>query len=234
MQDFWANPDFYFILLSICGSLSLLVTSLIVFRFLAIAVSIGYLVVIFWVGLDKVGMIAQLGTSILGVSLNALMITKYFYARSMASLEYTWRSVYVENFSLMLPFEFNKLMKYGQVRRIAFNGEGNVLVDLNQDFCSLYYLLDGSALVSVKGDKVATLYQGDWIAEESFLTAEPSKDTVKVSSGTLLEWTTHDLELLKRKQPAIHEKLKLIISRNVCHKLMRAYQDEQRMIHEKL
>ena len=233
MQDFWANPDFYFILLSICGSLSLLVTSLIIFRFLAITVSIGYLVVIFWVGLDKVGMIAQLGTSVLGISLNALMIAKYFYARSMASLEYTWRSVYVENFSLMLPFEFNKLVKYGQVRRMAFDSKDDILVDLNQDFRSLYYLLDGSALVSVKGDDVATLYQGDWIAEESFLTGEASKDTVKVSSGTLLEWTSHDLELLKRKQPGIHEKLKLIISRNVCHKLMRAYQDEQRILHEK-
>ena len=233
MQAFWTNPDFYFILLSICGALSLLVNSLIVFRFLAITVSIGYLIVIFWVGLDKVGMIAQLGTSILGISLNALMITKYFYARSMASLEYTWRSVYVENFSLMLPFEFNKLMKHGQVKRIACDSRENDLVDFNQDFRSLYYLLDGSALVSVKGDRVATLYQGDWIAEESFLTGETSKDTVRVDSATLLEWTSHDLDLLKRKQPAIHEKLKLIISRNVCHKLMRAYQDEHRILHEK-
>ena len=228
-----ADPNLYLILLSICGALSLLVTSLIVFRFLAITISIGYLIVILWVGLDKVGMIAQLGTSILGISLNALMITKYFYARSMASLDYTWRSVYVENFSLMLPFEFNKLMKYGQVRRIEFNSQDDLLVDLNEDFRSLYYLLDGSAIVSVRGDNVATLYQGDWIAEESFLTGEASKDTVKVSSGTLLEWTSNDLELLKRKQPAIHEKLKLIISRNVCHKLMRAYQDEQRILHEK-
>ena len=233
MQGFLADPNFYLILLSICGALSLLVTSLIVFRFLAITISIGYLIVILWVGLDKVGMIAQLGTSILGISLNALMITKYFYARSMASLEYTWRSVYVENFSLMLPFEFNKLMKYGQIKRIALNSQDNLLVDLNEDFRALYYLLDGSAVVSVNGDNVARLYQGDWIAEESFLTGEASKDTVKVSSGTLLEWTSHDLELLKRKQPAIHEKLKLIISRNVCHKLMRAYQDEQRILHEK-
>jgi len=233
MQVFWTDPDFFFILLSICGSLSLLVTSLIVFRFLAITVSIGYLVVIFWVGLDKVGMIAQLGTSILGISLNAFMIARYFYSRSMASLEYAWRSVYVENFSLMLPFEFNKLMKYGQIKRIAFDSKDDILVDINQDFCSLYYLLDGSAMVSVKGDNVATLYQGDWIAEESFLTGEVSKDTVKVSSGTLLEWSCNDLDLLKRNQPAIHEKLKLIISRNVCHKLMRAYQDEQRILHDK-
>ena len=95
-------------------------------------------------------MIAKPGTSILGINLNALMIRRYFYTRSMASLEYTWRSVYVENFSLMLPFEFNKLMKHGQVKRIACDSRENDLVDFNQDFRSRYYLLDGSALVSLR------------------------------------------------------------------------------------
>ena len=47
-------------------------------------------------------MTAQLGTSLLGIGLNGVMIARYFYARSMASLAYTWRSVYVQNFSLML------------------------------------------------------------------------------------------------------------------------------------
>ena len=115
MAEFLFDPDFFFILLSICGSLSLLVTSLITFRFLAIIVSIGYLVAIFWVGLDKVGMMAQLGTSLLGISLNGVMIGQYFYARSMASLAYTWRSMYVDNFSLMLPYEFNEFVKHGKL-----------------------------------------------------------------------------------------------------------------------
>ena len=39
---------------------------------------------------------AQLGTSLLGIGLNGVMIARYFYARSMASLAYTWRSVYVQ------------------------------------------------------------------------------------------------------------------------------------------
>ena len=86
MPEYLSQPDTYFILLSICGSLSLLVTSLIAFRLLAIAVSTAYLFVIFWVGLDQVGMTAQLGTSLLGIGLNGIMIARYFYARSMASL----------------------------------------------------------------------------------------------------------------------------------------------------
>lgn len=64
-------------------------------------------------------MMAQLGTSLLGISLNSLMIGQYFYARSMASLDYTWRSMYVENFSLMLPYEFSEFIKYGQINTIG-------------------------------------------------------------------------------------------------------------------
>ena len=64
-------------------------------------------------------MTAQLGTSLLGIGLNGVMIARYFYARSMASLAYTWRSVYVQNFSLMLTYEFDRLVNHAQVRRFG-------------------------------------------------------------------------------------------------------------------
>ena len=231
MVEFLFDPDFFFILLSICGSLSLLVTSLITFRFLAIIVSIGYLVAIFWVGLDKVGMMAQLGTSLLGISLNGVMIGQYFYARSMASLAYTWRSMYVDNFSLMLPYEFNEFVKHGQINTIGSQENGEFEIQKqNQDFKSLFYILEGSATVDVDGDKVATLYAGEWIAEETFLTHEKAKDNVCINSATLIEWNENDLNRLKKKKPEVYEKLNLIISRNLCHKLIRAYTDEHLLL----
>ena len=188
MPEVLSDPDFYFILLSVFGSLSLLVTSLITFRFLAIVISVGYLLVIFWVGLDKVGMTAQLGTSLLGIGLNGVMIGRYFYARSMASLAYTWRSIYVQNFSLMLPYEFSELVKHAQINTIGSQEDNAVKIqEQEQGFRSLYYILDGSATVSVGGDQVATLYAGEWIAEESFLTREQAKDDVLINHATLLE-----------------------------------------------
>ena len=231
MPDFLSDPDFYFILLSVFGSLSLLVTSLITFRFLAIVISVGYLLVIFWVGLDKVGMTAQLGTSLLGIGLNSIMIGRYFYARSMASLAYTWRSIYVQNFSLMLPYEFSELVKHAQVNTLGSQEDDEVKIqEQEQSFQSLYYILDGSATVNVDGDQVATLYAGEWIAEESFLTREQAKDDVWINHATLLEWSDSDLNRLKKKKPEIYEKLNLIISRNLCHKLIRAYSEEHRLI----
>ena len=231
MAEFLFNPDFLFILLSICGSMSLLVTSLITFRFLAIIISVGYLFVILWVGLDKVGMIAQLGTSLLGISLNGVMIGQYFYARSMASLSYTWRSMYVENFSLMLPYEFNELVKYGQINNIRSQEQSEFKIqEQNQNFQSLFYILEGTATVDVDGDKVATLYAGEWIAEETFLTHEKAKDDIWVNNATLIKWNETELNRLKKNRPEVYEKLNLIISRNLCHKLIRAYSDEHLLI----
>ena len=236
MPEALSDPDFYFILLSVFGSLSLLVTSLITFRFLAIVISVGYLLVIFWVGLDKVGMTAQLGTSLLGIGLNGVMIWRYFYARSMASLAYTWRSIYVQNFSLMLPYEFSELVKHAQINTIGSeeDDDGVKIQEQEQGFRSLFYILDGSATVSVDGDQVATLYAGEWIAEESFLTREQAKDDVLINHATLLEWSAGDLNRLKQKKPEIYEKLNLIISRNLCHKLIRAYSEEHRLIQLRL
>ena len=232
MPEYLSQPDTYFILLSICGSLSLLVTSLIAFRFLAIAISIGYLFVIFWVGLDQVGMTAQLGTSLLGIGLNGVMIARYFYARSMASLAYTWRSVYVQNFSLMLPYEFDRLVNHAQVRRFGSIDTPEFVQKSNQNFSSLMFVLDGAAMVDIEGDRVAKLYPGDWISEESFLTGETTKDDVLVKNATLLVWDADELARLKEKNPSIYEKLNLIISRNLCHKLIRAYGDEHRLMHQ--
>ena len=234
MAEFLFDPDYFFILLSICGSLSLLVTSLITFRFLAIFVSIGYLVGIFWVGLDKVGMMAQLGTSLLGISLNGFMIGQYFYARSMASLDYTWRSMYIENFSLMLPYEFSEFVKYGQINTIGSQVQSEFKIQKqSQDFESLFYILEGTATVDVDGDQVANLYAGEWIGEETFLTHERAKDDILINNATLIEWKKPDLNRLKMKKPEVYEKLNLIISRNLCYKLIRAYSDEQLLIQER-
>ena len=234
MVEFPFDPDFFFILLSICGSLSLLVTSLITFRVLAIFVSIGYLVGIFWVGLDKVGMMAQLGTSLLGISLNGFMIGQYFYARSMASLEYTWRSMYIENFSLMLPYEFSEFIKYGQINTIGSEEQSEFKIQKqSQVFESLFYILEGTATVDVDGDQVANLYAGEWIGEETFLTHERAKDDILINNATLIEWKKPDLNRLKMKKPEVYEKLNLIISRNLCYKLIRAYSDEHLLIQER-
>ena len=76
-----------------------------------------------------------------------------------------------------------------------------------------------------------SFYPGDWISEESFLTGETTKDDVLVSNATLV-WGADDLARLKEKNPSIYEKLNLIISRNLCHKLIRAYGDEHRLMHQ--
>ena len=177
-------------------------------------------------------MTAQLGTSLLGIGLNGVMIARYFYARSMASLAYTWRSVYVQNFSLMLPYEFNRLVSHAQVKHFSSSNSPELVQKSNQNFSSLMYVLEGAAMVDIEGDRVAKLYPGDWISEESFLTGETTKEDILVENAVLLVWNANDLTRLKEKNPSIYEKLNLIISRNLCHKLIRAYGEEHRLMHQ--
>ena len=141
-----------------------------------------------------------MGTSLLGIGLNGVMIGRYFYARSMASLAYTWRSVYVQHFSLMLPFEFNRLVCHAQVKRFGSSDSPELVQMSNRKFTSLMFVLDGAAMVDIEGDRVATLYPGDWISEESFLTGESTKDDVFVENAALLVWNSDELARLKKKE----------------------------------
>ena len=219
------QPDFWFIVLSLLGSLSLLATSLIVFRFLAVFLSTGYLIVTLWVGLDATGMKSSLMTSLLNLGLNGCMIAAHFYSRSMMSLPQRWRPLYAEHFSLLLPFEFRRLLRFGRQSRIQSNHESDqnqLLVKAGSPFQALSIVLEGSASVSVDGKEVATLYPGDWISELAFLTGDWTSADVSSHAVTTLSWTADDLDRLRKKLPAVYEKLNLLISRNLCHKLIRS------------
>ena len=134
----------------------------------------------------------------------------------------------------MLPYEFSEFVKCGQINTIKSEKQSELKIqEQNQDFQSLFYILEGTATVNVDGDNVATLYAGEWIAEETFLTHEKAKDDVWINNATLIEWNNTDLNRLKRKKPEVYEKLNLIISRNLCHKLIRAYSDEHLLIQQR-
>jgi len=56
MQVLLLNPDFYFTLLGLLESAALLSPSLLLFRFITIFLSIGYLTLSLWAGIGNPGM----------------------------------------------------------------------------------------------------------------------------------------------------------------------------------
>lgn len=226
------SPDFYFTLIGLLESLALLSTSLLLFRCFTICISIGYVFLALWVGLASPGMKSILSGASLDIALNIFMIGSYFYARSIFSLQPGWREVYRLYFSTLLPFEFRRLLRLGDVV-VVEEAEPKLIVGSGDHFETLYFVVDGAASLMVDGHPAsARLMRGDWIAEFSMLTGKPASADVLATSLRLLSWNAEAINKLKRSMPAVYEKVNALIARNLCDKLVRANRSANQVLAE--
>jgi CRP-like cAMP-binding protein len=218
------SPDFYFTLIGLLESLALLASSLLLFRFCSISVSLSYIFLVLWVGLKNPGMMSILMGAVLDIGINVFMISSYFYARSIISLQPGWREAYRAYFSILLPFEFRRLLTLSEFI-VVEQSEPRLIVRAGAPFERLYFLLEGTAdLVLADQALPASLVAGDWIAEFSMLTGRPTSADVVGTSLRLLSWNAAAIERLKGSMPEVFEKVNALIARNLCDKLVRGNQ----------
>ena len=223
------TPDFLFIVLSVLESLSFLTTSLILFRIFTVALALSFVFLALWTGIAAAGMKAILVGSILDMSLNLWMIYRYFLARSIRSIPSEWITPYEKSFSLLYPYEFMQLIKQGKV--IEFNEFDNrFLINNGEEFKSLYYILEGEAIVmGENGLEYTSLFSGDWISEMSFLSNQKTSSEVRSKSTKVISWEKDSLVQIQKNMPEIYNKLTGIISGNICTKLCRATKDNMKL-----
>ncbi|MCX5748751.1 MAG: cyclic nucleotide-binding domain-containing protein [Candidatus Saganbacteria bacterium] len=76
---------------------------------------------------------------------------------------------------------------------------------------NFYFIINGHASVEAKGIQ-AVLKAGDYFGEASLLTGLPKNATIKgLSSGSLIEITRHDFELMIKKVPELRSRLKNVL-----------------------
>ena len=232
IQALFSSPDFYFTLIGLLESLALLSTSLLLFRCFTICISIGYVFLALWVGLASPGMKSILSGASLDIALNVFMIVSYFYARSIFSLQPGWRELYRLYFSTLLPFEFRRLLRLGDVV-VVEQAAPRLIVASGDLFESLYFVVDVAADLVVDGRlSSARLQRGDWIAEFSMLTGKPASADVLATSLRLLSWKAEAISKLKVSMPAVFEKVNALIARNLCDKLVRANRTANQVLAE--
>ncbi len=222
MINFVLTPDWVEAILGTIEGLSFVCSSLIVLRFIIVAISIANFIFCFWVGLDSAENVSILFLAILHFSLNVYMILIFYYSRSIRSVPTGWRETYKQYFSLFLPFEFKNMLKVGDV--IKHKKEKYIkLVNKNTNFQSLSFIVDGGASITIDNDiEVAKLKKGDWISEFSFITGDKTSANVISNEIFAISWSKTTLEKLKIKKPELFEKLNSIIARNLCEKLIRS------------
>ena len=202
--------------------LSFICSSLIVLRYIIVALSIANFFFCYWVGLETAEHVSILLLAILHFTLNIYMISIYYYSRSIRSVPLGWRETYKKYFSIFLPFEFKNMLKFGNIIKHKKDTPLK-LVNKNSEFQNLAFIVQGGASITIdKEVEVAKLNKGDWISEFSFITGDKTSANVVSNDIYSLSWSKTTLEKLKDRKPELFEKLNALIAKNLCEKLIRS------------
>ena len=222
MINFVLTPDWVEAILGTIEGLSFVCSSLIVLRFIIVALSIANFFFCYWVGLETAEHVSILLLAILHFTLNIYMISIYYYSRSIRSVPLGWRETYKKYFSIFLPFEFKNMLKFGNIIKHKKDTPLK-LVNKNSEFQNLAFIVQGGASITIdKEVEVAKLNKGDWISEFSFITGDKTSANVVSNDIYALSWSKTTLEKLKDRKPELFEKLNALIAKNLCEKLIRS------------
>ena len=222
MINFVLTPDWVEAILGTIEGLSFICSSLIVLRYIIVALSIANFFFCYWVGLETAEHVSILLLAILHFTLNIYMISIYYYSRSIRSVPLGWRETYKKYFSIFLPFEFKNMLKFGNIIK-HIKDTPLKLVNKNSEFQNLAFIVQGGASITIdKEVEVAKLNKGDWISEFSFITGDKTSANVVSNDIYALSWSKTTLEKLKDRKPELFEKLNALIAKNLCEKLIRS------------
>ena len=222
MINFVLTPDWVEAILGTIEGLSFICSSLIVLRYIIVALSIANFFFCYWVGLETAEHVSILLLAILHFTLNIYMISIYYYSRSIRSVPLGWRETYKKYFSIFLPFEFKNMLKFGNIIKHKKDTPLK-LVNKNSEFQNLAFIVQGGASITIEKEvEVAKLNKGDWISEFSFITGDKTSANVVSNDIYALSWSKTTLEKLKDRKPELFEKLNALIAKNLCEKLIRS------------
>ena len=190
MINFVLTPDWVEAILGTIEGLSFVCSSLIVLRFIIVALSIANFFFCYWVGLETAEHVSILLLAILHFCLNIYMISIFYYSRSIRCVPIGWRETYKNYFFIFLPFEFKNMIKFGHIIKHK-NKKSLKLVNKNSEFENLAFVVDGEASITIENNvEVAKLKKGDWISEFSFITGDKTSANVISVSYTHLTLPT--------------------------------------------
>ncbi|MBI2522593.1 MAG: cyclic nucleotide-binding domain-containing protein [Bdellovibrio sp.] len=128
------------------------------------------------------------------------------------------RMLYNNFFKKFSRANFKQLIELGTIENKA---HGALLIKQGEVMEFVMCILDGSAGVIIDGDKVASLKNGDFIGEMSFLSGNLSSATVRAEVlSTLIIWRQTDLKELLRKNPSLLVEFNRTIERQLAGKLI--------------
>ncbi len=117
------------------------------------------------------------------------------------------------------PFEFMKLMRIGKWLEAK---QGEVLAAEKQSLDAVMLIYNGLVGVETNGKEVATLKDGNFIGEVSFITGGDATATVRALTPTrYIAWPKVAISKLLNRNPSMRFAMQSMLSTDLSKKLMR-------------
>jgi hypothetical protein len=122
-------------------------------------------------------------------------------------------------FKNFAPFEFMKLMRVGKWLEAK---QGQILATEEKPIDSIMLIYNGLVGVETHGQEVATLKDGNFIGEMSFITGGAASATVKALRPTrYISWPKDAISQLLNRNPSMRFAMQAMLSTDLSKKLRR-------------
>lgn len=166
------------------------------------------------------GQWVALGWNAVFLLINFTQIVRLLAERRPVELAPREERFYHLAFRALTPREFKKLVAIGQW---SVERETAELVAEGATLDRLRVISEGRAAVRVGSDTVATLGDGHFVGEMSYLTGDPTCASVHATvETTCLSWDRAALERWLEANPAVQSSLQRIVGADLAGKLRRA------------
>lgn len=156
--------------------------------------------------------------TIIFITINIYQIIMIYLDRRELAIPDEIQDLYKNIFHTKSNREFLQFWERGRVCQI----ENDILIKTGDTQADLMLILNGSANVVRKGENIATLNRGQFIAEISYITGKPaSADVIPKDELIFYTWDRDVLNELRKKKPAIMGKLDSILTLDMAEKLTR-------------
>lgn len=157
--------------------------------------------------------------NLLFVAINIWWVTRLLRERRAVTLPQELRELHRRHFAALGPPEFLRLWREGD--RLSARDQRLVAEGTRPD--ALYFVLEGQVDVLRDGHLLARLGAGNFVAEMSLLTGEPTTaDAVARGAVEYMSWPAARLERLRRDDPVFWTRLQSVLGHDLVEKLRRA------------
>lgn len=151
------------------------------------------------------------------ISVNVIWIAVILKERRSVSFSEEEKELYSTVFRTFSPVEFMKLLRIGEWKTCE---KGEILIVEHQPAPQMMLIYNGEVEVLVKGKRIATLKDGAFIGEMSFLTGNLPTATVKSTKETrYIAWSKEELRKLLNRNPSMWATLQGVLSADLTKKL---------------